>query len=534
MEFFSTLDRMKTHVFRSFVILGTAPFEQVRRCLADLRKTCPSARLVLLAPERDHSLFYDADEIHVFQGRISWHNRTLLRRMLCRPSELVVACGLHYDHDNVLVALDVWAGLLCFRPRTLLHLRGALFPARAAEPARALSALVRLLPLSLAAALVLLLRPWHTVRVGRIYAERIGHLALDCEIALSQRALGLVPPRSLDLYYVKDNRVSNPALLRLFARRMCIHPWCAWIDEAVRLFGLGERHLHVMNTHRIRYTRDVECVMQRSTQLPRLTVAEDLQGQRRMAELGLNPRRPHVCLLGRDSAYLGSLAGQSGLPNNKDDNRHRNMRIERMVPAIRALSAAGLQTLRMGSVVSEPLTVDVPGFLDYAGQEVGDPFLDVYLAARCHFFLGVPSGLVHVAEIFRRPLATVNLVRVELVPTCDPRNLTIFKLIRSRSLGRVLTLDEMLAAGLGRCPIERFNDLDLELVENTSEEICELVREMLARLDGTWEDTGAEETLQQAFWRRFRPDELNSCFHSRIGAAFLRRHAMTLGLAREA
>ncbi len=521
---------MKTPASRSLVILGTAPREQVRRCLADLRTAWPGARLVLLVPERDRPLRYDADEVHHFQGLVSWHNRSLLRRMLRRPSELVVACGLHYDHDNVLAALDVWAGLLCFRPRIVLHLRGEFFPARALEPARALPALARLLPLGLAAALVLLLRPWRTIRVGRIYAERIGHLALDCEIALNQRALGLAPPRSLDLYYVKDNRVSNPALLRLFARRMPIHPWCAWIDEAVRLFDLGERHLHVMNTHRIRYTRDVGCVMQRGTDQPRFTAAEDRQGQRRMQELGLDPQRPHVCVLGRDSAYLESLAGQSGLPNNKDDNRHRNMRIERMAPAVRALSAAGLQSLRMGSVVAEPLAVAVPGFLDYAGQGVGDPFLDVYLAARCHFFLGVPSGLVHVAEIFRRPVATVNLVRVELVPTCDPRNLSIFKLIRSRALGRVLTLDEVLAAGLGRCPIERFNDPDLELVENSGEEICELAQEMLARLDGTWEESEADEALQRAFWRRFRPDELNSCFHSRIGAAFLRRHAATLGL----
>ena len=70
---------------------------------------------------------------------------------------------------------------------------------------------------------------------------------------------------------------------------------------------------------------------------------------------------------------------------------------------------------------------------------------------------------------------------------------------------------------------EIFSKLELELIENTPEEIRAVTIEMDERLNGTWEDTKEDEELQQRFWALFGPDKLKSP-DLRIGAEYLRQN----------
>ena len=71
--------------------------------------------------------------------------------------------------------------------------------------------------------------------------------------------------------------------------------------------------------------------------------------------------------------------------------------------------------------------------------------------------------------------------------------------------------------------IEIFTRLNLELIENTPEEIRAVTIEMDERLNGTWESTVEDKELQERFWALFGPDELKSP-NLRIGADFLRQN----------
>lgn len=67
-----------------------------------------------------------------------------------------------------------------------------------------------------------------------------------------------------------------------------------------------------------------------------------------------------------------------------------------------------------------------------------------------------------------------------------------------------------------------FNHLgDIEIIDNTPEEITTLVMEKDQRLKGEWQTTKEDEELQRRFWALFKPSELNQVFLSRIGAEFL-------------
>ena len=65
--------------------------------------------------------------------------------------------------------------------------------------------------------------------------------------------------------------------------------------------------------------------------------------------------------------------------------------------------------------------------------------------------------------------------------------------------------------------------MNLELEENTPEEIHAVTIEMDERLKGTWQTTEEDEKLQQRFWDLFGPDKLKSS-DLRIGTEFLRQN----------
>ena len=75
----------------------------------------------------------------------------------------------------------------------------------------------------------------------------------------------------------------------------------------------------------------------------------------------------------------------------------------------------------------------------------------------------------------------------------------------------------------GKDTNEIFAKLNLELIENTPEEIRAVTIEMDERLNGTWDSTEEDKELQQRFWALFGPDKLKSP-NLRIGTEYLRQN----------
>ncbi|NJL57442.1 TIGR04372 family glycosyltransferase [bacterium] len=73
--------------------------------------------------------------------------------------------------------------------------------------------------------------------------------------------------------------------------------------------------------------------------------------------------------------------------------------------------------------------------------------------------------------------------------------------------------------------VSTLNSLGVKLVDNTPEEINDLVLEMLDRLDGTFEYTEEDKSLHQQFSNLLSSSSQFSCgTNSRIGRNFLRKY----------
>ena len=76
---------------------------------------------------------------------------------------------------------------------------------------------------------------------------------------------------------------------------------------------------------------------------------------------------------------------------------------------------------------------------------------------------------------------------------------------------------------------DEYENMGIELIENTPEEISDVVNEQIQRLNGTWQETAEDEELQKKFWSSLESSSLHGVIRARIGAKFLKQNSELLG-----
>ena len=104
----------------------------------------------------------------------------------------------------------------------------------------------------------------------------------------------------------------------------------------------------------------------------------------------------------------------------------------------------------MSSGEKEPLSKNAPkNIIDYASKWQSD-FMDIYLPAHCKFFLGPPTGLLNVSQIFNIPVAITNCIPINS-PSLPLNGVFIPKLLWYKEDKRFLSYKEILSGGLENC-----------------------------------------------------------------------------------
>jgi len=98
---------------------------------------------------------------------------------------------------------------------------------------------------------------------------------------------------------------------------------------------------------------------------------------------------------------------------------------------------------------------------------------------------------------------------------------------------RELSFSEIFTHGVGfSLHTSDYESKGIKLIENTPEEIRDLVIEMAERLNGTWQSHEGDEALQRRFWEIFPARALEATnkrplhgeIRARFGATFLRNN----------
>jgi putative glycosyltransferase (TIGR04372 family) len=384
--------------------------------------------------------------------------------------------------------------------------------------------------------LLRLLRPFILIRLGEfnlIDFGRIGGL-YGADWYLCNRGGDNEHRRSIDIFFYlfSTGSICNYQWVKMWKRILPVIIPLNKVTRAVEKLNRSlpgsavhvvPRLLHIdpMNLA-LRRSRNAAFrqVIERTEPFLTFTPDEDAQGKREQLALGIPDGVPYICFHARDAAYLDAM-----MPDHSwAYHGYRDSDIMTYLSAAEELVRRGYYAVRVGSVVKDKIANTRQGIIDYATCGKRSDFLDIYLGAKCRFFLCSDTGISIVPELFRRPVVYVNWVPLQRISTWTRNGLLIGKKLYLRDEKRYLTFHEIINSEFGGNPSSGLlEEKGVELIDNTPEEIADVAVEMDQRLNGTWETLAEDEGLQRRFWDLFGPEKMRSP-ELRIGAQFLRQN----------
>jgi len=378
--------------------------------------------------------------------------------------------------------------------------------------------------------LLYLLKPVVHIKLFRTFNEdRIGHLAMNTDLFL--RRLQLHDPRKPREFWIgfASTKPANAHLLKMFIR------------------AFRTRGIKIIQTPSVLYNILIKSVLSDQSLFGRssfflpvpansneyyeynstsynlsFTEEEEKKGYALLRQMGIPDSAWFVCIHARN------------LPSSPVNplNAYRNCSIKNFMAAAGYITSKGGYVIRLGSDAEKEMVTNSPYIIDYAKKHRTD-FRDIYLCAKCKFFLGSNTGLSIVSELFHVPLAETNF------PTCGQlftpfrsNSLFLLKKLWSKKEKRFLSFQEILEfekkTSYNDWKNFSYERYGLDCVENSPEEILDLAREMNERIDGTWKTTPEDEELQKKFKSFITPE--HRCYGTpvRIGTLFLKKNKIFL------
>jgi putative glycosyltransferase (TIGR04372 family) len=362
------------------------------------------------------------------------------------------------------------------------------------------------------------IKPFIHIRFGPVRSDVIGHFVFDTEYYLSLKEIN--NNKTLDLFYYSQKLMPNSQWPIMVNREITIHPLVKIADKANHLIPGWEKYYAEMNESS---GRDIINVLSRTKPHIQFTKEELKRGHKYLQKCGLKPSDKFVCVICRDSTYKNEYMNKE----NKDWSYHsyRDSDISNYEKTIDTLANKGFYIFRMGKGVSKKIDESNSRVIDYANSKDRSDFLDIYLFVNNYYSVLSEAGIITVANAYRKPHCYVNLSAIEYTQTWNSNSLTIFKKYWDLNKKRFMTFKEIYASGAGRFLFtKQYDELGIELIENTPDEILDVSMELHHRLNNTWETAEEDEVLQKMFWDSFPKSELHGEIHVRIGADFLRQN----------
>jgi putative glycosyltransferase (TIGR04372 family) len=243
-----------------------------------------------------------------------------------------------------------------------------------------------------------------------------------------------------------------------------------------------------------------------------LSGQERRRGREALAAMGLPPTAWYVCLHVRSSGFKPVHEGLQDTLSADISTYER---------AIDAIVERGGWVIRMGDPSMPPL----PGrerVIDYAHGPFKKDWLDVFLCATCWFYVGTSSGLGYVPNLFGVPSVFTNWFPTGTRPL-HGSDIFIPKLHWYDYQQTLAPFDESLAPPLGHIHAKpTLRKLGVSVRDNNSEDLFDVVTEMLDRLEAKAEYSVEDRRLQACF------DTValrsRSFGNARIGRDFIRKY----------
>ena len=248
-----------------------------------------------------------------------------------------------------------------------------------------------------------LMRPWRLIRIGQLFAGRIGHFVPDAlehflraEIASKQ---------TLDFFYFFGG-VSNSQWAKMVSRNLKVKgKWLQYVWHWNVFLPGGNAHTLPQS---FTQSRDIEGLMELSKDRFDFLEIENEVCEQWLKSKGWRYGEPFICLQVRDSLYLSEF--DTANPKDKQQVAHsyRDSDIDTYREAIDWLTSQGYWVIRMGKLAKKRLLMGNEKVIDYAFAEEKTDLLDIWLFANCTSCISTSTGPDWISIAYSKPVLFIN------------------------------------------------------------------------------------------------------------------------------
>ena len=327
--------------------------------------------------------------------------------------------------------------------------------------------------------IIILISPILRIRFGLLPSERIGEIALRCDIYMMNVSIGnSSPTKNKDIFTLTDS-IANKTHLFLVKKKINIVPSAVGYP-VYQIFKNLSKKFHFFNQFIIPLSdKDYKKLYSKTS--VQLSVDDHFirQGEEFLSSLNINKDSKIVCLIVRDKKYLKSKFPKKDWSYHD----HRDSNIESYREAVNFAIDKGYYVFQMGEDNENYLQINNSKFIQYSKNYRTD-FLDVYLAKRCEFCITNGTGWdILPAYSFKKPIVWTNVV-----PAGDPisfshRYIFSIKLHYHKKKEKFLSLKEIHDMDLSfKFSSKDYTDSNVVLIENNPGEIKKMTEEMIDTL----------------------------------------------------
>ena len=360
------------------------------------------------------------------------------------------------------------------------------------------------------------LKPFVWIKVGCLYYGRIGHLALNTDLFMRRRQLGIYPDGPFYCFLSNPKNLVNRQLLNMWKRVIPVY-------ESRVLCWLYYGMLPLLK--RTPFYQDLPMNSNEYYELNNakpsiyFTPDEIEKGHKFLSQMNVDlDKDKFVCIFARDSAYL-----KHSYPfNNWGYHNARNSDIDSLIETAKYLIEKGFIVIRIGSITNKPISFSHEKMIDYPYSGHQNDFLDIFLQAHCYFTVSAGnSGCVDVGTIFDTSRLVVNMGELDHCPW-GKNSLYFPKKYKYSNTKDYLLFKNIRKLG----PFwNNLTEFGLEAEEASPQEILDATKEMLARVEGTYKPSPESEELMQAYHKLWEESGLcGSPIKTPIGSAWLKKN----------
>ena len=387
---------------------------------------------------------------------------------------------------------------------------------------------------------ILILRPFKKIYFAPLQTSRIGHFILDTEILLARVHADQVNSRKkIFVIWVPDSYICNYYVYNIWKQKISIVPYNV-VTSAILLTAVYlEKIIKIRITYRFIGWDGYLPYQQLLENTPAIFGMPEEDEKECIKALQLNGvdiSKQWVCILARDNEYLNRT--QKNL--SWDFNSYRNSNIETYKDAAEYLASKDIIIFRMGVHVEKSFTSNNPKLIiDYANSDWRTEKLDIFLSAKCLFFISSSTGLDAAAYATRKPILTVNLAQPLSFIKCKANHFFILKKFFYKKTNKFLSVKQFYELGSidgftvdnpRNLRTQDFERLGIEVIDNTASEIKYAAIEMYEFLTRNYNATEFSED-QMKFWENF-PNvpgfDKSMPVLGRIGAGFIHQNPWLL------